>query len=211
MGSKMMKRHTQIHSRTAKQERGFSLIETLFATVILMIGLLAMLATFAYALATTHSVQEDQIAKQTAEDALENIFTARDTQQITFAQIANVSGGGIFVDGPTNLLDTGPDGLAGTADDITFSPATTGCPAAINPLGVQCIRLPGNDGILGTADDTYMVLSNFQRTVTIANTLNPDGTPNLSLKQITVTVQYNKQGLLVPRTYTVNSLISVYR
>lgn len=207
----MMKRRTQIHSRTRKQEQGFSLIETLFATVILMVGLLAMLATFAYALATTHSVQEDQIAKQTAEDALENIFTARDTQQITFAQIANVSGGGIFVDGPTNLLDTGPDGLAGTADDIAYSPAATGCSASINPLGVQCIRLPGNDGVLGTADDTFLVLSNFQRIVTIANTLNPDGTPNLSLKQITVTVRYNKQGLQVPRTYTVNSLISVYR
>ncbi len=207
----MMKQRTQIQAGTRKREQGFSLIETLFATVILMIGLLAMLATFAYALATTHSVQEDQIAKQTAQDALENIFTARDTQQITFAQIANVSGGGIFQDGFTNLLDTGPDGLAGTADDIAYSAGSTGCPAAINPYGVQCMRLPGNDGKLGTADDTFLVLSNFQRQVTIANTLNPDGTPNVSLKQITVTVQYTKQGFRVPRTYIVSSLISVYR
>ena len=207
----MMKQRTQIQAGTRKREQGFSLIETLFATVILMIGLLAMLATFAYALATTHSVQEDQIARQTAQDALENIFTARDTQQITFAQIANVSGGGIFQDGFTNLLDTGPDGLAGTADDIAYSAGSTGCPAAINPYGVQCMRLPGNDGKLGTADDTFLVLSNFQRQVTIANTLNPDGTPNVSLKQITVTVQYTKQGFRVPRTYTVSALISVYR
>lgn len=204
---------TKLDKRTqaGRQEQGFSLIETLFATVILMIGLLAMLATFAYALATTHSVQEDQIAKQTAQDALENIFTARDTQQITFAQIANASGGGIFQDGFTNLLDTGPDGLAGTADDITYSAGSTGCPASINPYGVQCIRLPGNDGMLGTADDNYLVLSNFQRRITIANTLNPDGTPNPNLKQITVTVQYTKQGFRAPRTYTVNALISVYR
>lgn len=201
---------TEAQTRKGKQ-RGFSLIETLFATVILMVGLLAMLATFAYALATTHSVQEDQIARQTAQDALENIFTARDTQQITFAQIANVAGGGIFVGGFNNLLDTGPDGLAGTADDIAYSPATTGCPAAINPSGVQCIRLPGNDGMLGTPDDTFLVLSNFQRQIQIANTLNPDGTPNVNLKQITVTVQYTKQGFRVPRQYTVNALISVYR
>lgn len=207
----MMKHQKQCKTSVREQEQGFSLIETLFATVILMIGLLAMLATFAYALATTHSVQEDQIARQTAQDTLENIFTARDTQQITFAQIANVAGGGIFVDGFQNLLDTGPDGLAGTADDITYSPATTGCPSAINPYGVQCIRLPGNDGMLGTADDTFLVLSNFQRRIQIANTLNPDGTPNVNLKQITVTVQYTKQGFTVPRTYTVNSLISVYR
>jgi len=207
----MMKQRTQRQTRTRRQEEGFSLIETLFSAVILMIGLLAMLATFAYALATTHSVQEDQIAKQTAQDALENIFTARDTQQITFPQIANVSGGGIFVDGFANLLDTGPDGLAGTADDITYSATTTGCPSAINPTGVQCIRLPGKDGMLGTPDDTFLVLSNFQRRIQIANTLNPDGTPNPNLKQITVTVQYTKLGFRQPRTYTVNSLISVYR
>ncbi len=206
----MMKQEITAQTRTRKQQ-GFSLIETLFATVILMVGLLAMLATFAYALATTHSVQEDQIAKQSAQDALENIFTARDTQQITFAQIANVSNGGIFVDGFTNLQDTGPDGLAGTADDIAYSSTTTGCPSSINPTGVQCIRLPGPDGMLGTPDDTFLVLSNFQRQIQIANTLNPDGTPNVNLKQITVTVQYTKQGFRVPRTYTVNSLISVYR
>jgi len=115
------------------------------------------------------------------------------------------------VDGPTNLLDTGPDGLAGTADDVPFNPAVTGCPAAINPLGVQCIRLPGPDGILGTADDTFMVLSNFQRTVLIANTLNPDGSVNPNLKQITVNVQYSRPLQNQPRTYTVNALMSIYR
>jgi len=201
----------RVQSGRGQREAGFSLIEVLFATVILMVGLLAMLATFAYALATTQSVQEDQIAKQTAEDTLENIFTARDTQQISFAQIANVSGGGIFVDGLTNLQDTGPDGLAGTGDDIAFNPATTGCPATINPLGVQCIKLPGPDGILGTADDSYMVLSNFQRSIVIANTLNPDGTPNPNLKQVTVNVQYIRPGQRVPRPYTVNALMSVFR
>lgn len=194
-----------------KTEQGFSLLEVLFSIVIIMTGLLAMLASFAYALSTTQSTQEDQVAKQTAQDTLENIFTARDTQQITFAQIANVSGGGIFVDGPTNLIDTGPDGLAGTADDIPFNPAVTGCPAAINPLGVQCIKLPGKDGMLGTADDTYMVLGNFQRTIVIANTLNPDGSVNPNLKQITVNVQYTRPLSSRARVYTVNSLMSVYR
>jgi len=203
-----MRKNVQVR---AGNEQGFSLLEVLFSIVIIMTGLLAMLATFAYALSTTQSVQEDQIAKQTAQDTLENIFTARDTQQITFNQIANVSGGGIFVDGPTRLLDTGPDGLAGTGDDVTYNPATTGCPSAINPYGVECIKLPGKDGILGTADDTYMVLSNFTRSITIANTLNPDGTPNTTLKQVTVNVQYTRPLQRTPRTYTVNALISVYR
>jgi len=206
-----MSRRIKRQLRDRGTEQGFSLIEVLFSIVIILTGLLAMLATFAYALSTTQSVQEDQVAKQTAQDTLENIFTARDTQQITFNQIANVSAGGIFTDGPTNLLDTGPDGLAGTPDDIAYNPATTGCPAAINPLGVQCIKLPGKDGILGTPDDTYMVLGNFQRTIVIANTFNPDGSINTNLKQITVNVQYTRPLQNRPRIYTVNALMSVYR
>jgi type II secretory pathway pseudopilin PulG len=191
-------------------QQGFSLVEVLFAVVILMVGLLAMVGVFGLAVATTQSVQEDQIAKQKAQELLENIFTARDTQQITFAQIANTPGG-IFVQGLNNLTDTGPDGLAGTGDDIPFNPALTGCPTGINPNGVECIKLPGPDGMLGTSDDTYMVLGNFQRQIQIQNWLNPDGTINPNLKQITVTIQYTRPGIRQPRTYTVNALISAFR
>jgi hypothetical protein len=55
------------------------------------------------------------------------------------------------------------------------------------------------------------VLSNFQRSIVIANTLNADGTPNPNLKQVTVNVQYVRPGQRVPRVYTVNALISVFR
>jgi type II secretory pathway pseudopilin PulG len=200
----------QVADRGHSGQRGFSLIEVLFSVVILMVGLLAMVAVFGLALATTQSVQEDQIAKQKAQELMENIFTARDTQQISFAQIANTPAG-IFVQGLNPLLDTGPDGLAGTGDDVAFNPAVTGCPAAINPTGVECIKLPGPDGMLGTADDTYMVLGNFQRQIRILNWLNPDGTINPNLKQIVVTVQYTRPGSAQPRTYTVNALISAFR
>jgi type II secretory pathway pseudopilin PulG len=206
----MMTFRKQPAVRGRSGQHGFSLVEVLFAVVILMVGLLAMVGVFGMAVATTQSVQEDQIAKQKAQELLENIFTARDTQQITFAQIANTPGG-IFVQGFNNLLDTGPDGLAGTGDDIAFNPALTGCPVGINPYGVECIKLPGPDGMLGTSDDTYMVLGNFQRQIQIQNWLNPDGTINPNLKQIIVTIQYTKPGIRQPRTYTVNALISAYR
>lgn len=191
-------------------ERGFSLVEVLFAAVILMVGLLSMAAVFGYAIAATQTVQEDQIAKQKSQELMENIFTARDTQQITFAQIANTPTG-VFVQGFQPLLDTGPDGLAGTGDDLPFNPALTGCPGSINPGGVECIKLPGPDGQLGTPDDTYMVLGNFQRQIQILNWLNPDGTINPNLKQIIVTLQYTRPGNPQPRTYTVNALVSAFR
>jgi prepilin-type N-terminal cleavage/methylation domain-containing protein len=193
-----------------EKSRGFALIEVMIAVVILLIGLLAMVGVFGYAIATTQTVQEDQVAKQKAQELMENIFTARDTQQITFSQIANTPTG-IFVQGFQPLMDTGPDGLAGTGDDIPFDPAVTGCPGSVNPNGVECIKLPGPDGLLGTPDDTFMVLGNFQRQIQIQNWLNPDGTINTNLKQITATIRYTRPGNPQPRTYTVNALISAYR
>ena len=73
-----------------KRQQGFALLETLIAIVVLMIGLLAVLATFAMAIGNTNSVQLDSIARQKATEALESIFTARQTSQITFDKIQNV-------------------------------------------------------------------------------------------------------------------------
>ena len=58
-----------------------------------MIGLLAVLATFAMAISNTTSVQNDSIARQKAAEAMESIYTARQTSQITFDKIQNVGRG----------------------------------------------------------------------------------------------------------------------
>lgn len=186
-------------------QRGFTLIEVMISIVILMIGLLSLAAAFGAALSSTQSTQEDLIARQKAMESMESIFTARQTQQLTFAQIRNVSNGGIFTDGPTNLLAAGPDGLVGTTDDLS-NPANGKCPA-----GPECVVLPGPDGILGNADDVAMPLTNFTRTIAISNVLNPDLSVNPNLRQITVTVSYIKPRFRQPRSYTTNALISSFR
>jgi prepilin-type N-terminal cleavage/methylation domain-containing protein len=184
-------------------QRGFGLLEVMISITILTIGLLAVAGMFGTVLASTQWSQEDLIAKQKALEALESIYVARDTQQITFAQIANVSNGGIFVDGYGQMLQAGPDGLVGTADDANFA----GCPS-----GVECFRLPGPDGILGTADDTTMSLATFQRQILITQVLQqPGNVPNPNLKHVTVNVQYTKPGMKAPRVYTTNALISAFR
>ncbi|MBV9573240.1 MAG: prepilin-type N-terminal cleavage/methylation domain-containing protein [Acidobacteriales bacterium] len=185
----------------AKPESGFTLIETMISIVVLSIGLLGILASFAMALGSTQNVQLDEIAKQKALEGLESIYTARQTQQISFAQIANVPTG-IFVNGfSAGIMGPGPDGLDGTADDGPVA----GCPG-----NFQCVILPGPDGVLGTGDDVTLSLSNFQRQILIGPVNNPDGSVNTNLKQVTVTVQYptpeGKQ-----HSYTVQSLISSYR
>ncbi|HET7892020.1 MAG TPA: hypothetical protein VFL34_10855 [Candidatus Sulfotelmatobacter sp.] len=185
---------------------GFTLVETLIAIVVTSVGIIGLLAVFATAVATTQNAQENLIARQKALETMESIYTARNTQQINFSQIANISGGGIFTNGPTALLSGGPDGLVNTADDVEF-PASGACPA-----GPECITLPGPDGILGTADDTAMSLANFTRQITIATVLESDGvTVDPNLKQITVTVSYSTGGSRIPRSYTVNALISAFR
>jgi len=173
------------------RQQGFALLETLIAIVVLMIGLLAVLATFAMAIGNTTSVQNDSIARQKATEAVESIYTARQTGQITFDKIQNVgAGNGIFKVGFTPMMDPGPDGLDNTGDDVTATP----------------VRLPGASGVItNTSADVLVDLSNFSRQVQIANV---PGNPNV--RQITLSVRYPvPQGWL--KTYQVQALIASFR
>jgi type II secretory pathway pseudopilin PulG len=188
----------QPQSARANRQQGFTLIEAMISATIVTVGLVGLLAVFAVAVGSTQTVQLDTLARQKATEALESVYTARETAQITWPQIQNVSSGGtgIFTAGMNPLKDAGPDGLDGTADDV---PAAT-------------LTVPGPSGVVtGSAPpDVQIVLSNFKRQILITNVNNADGSPNSNLRQITVTVQYptsvNKQ-----RSYTVQALISSYR
>jgi prepilin-type N-terminal cleavage/methylation domain-containing protein len=76
---------------------------------------------------------------------------------------------------------------------------------------VESIRLPGTDGLLNTADDRVTLLHNnlFQREIAIT-TLNQDGTTtvNPNLRRITVNIRYRVLGGW--RTYTLTTYISNY-
>jgi prepilin-type N-terminal cleavage/methylation domain-containing protein len=196
---------TQNRPGTSRQG-GFTLIETMIAIAIMSIGIVTLIGIFGVAISTTQNSQENLIARQKALEAMESIYTARNTQQVTFPQIANIASGGIFTNAAVRLLYAGPDGLVNTADDVNF-PATGVCPA-----GPECLTVPGPDGILGTADDQPLSLANFTRQIQIASVLEADGvTIDPNLKQITVTVTYTTTGSSVPRSYSVNALISAFR
>ena len=189
-----------------REQRGFTLLEVMVAIVVMTVGLLAVVASMAAALAATKSSQEQLIARQKALEALESIYTARNSNQIGFAAINNLPAPGIFSIGPTPLNSAGPDGILGTADDVPF-PANGVCPA-----GPECVVLPGPDGKLGTADDIPMSLSMYTRQITINPVLEADGvTPNPNLRQAVVTVNYTVPGTTLQRSYTVSALISSFR
>jgi hypothetical protein len=152
----------------------------MIAIVVLGIGVLSLAATFAAGITYMKSAQDDFIAQQKAQQAVESIFTARD-MGLPFASIANTANGGIFLGGPQPLCDPGADGIIDTVDDNCNLP--------------DSIWTPGADGVLGTNDDVRLGLGSFSRTVAIA----PAGP---GLNQITVTVnsrvgQINRQYQLV--------------
>jgi hypothetical protein len=135
--------------------------------------------------------QYDYIAEKKAEEAVETIFTARDTKVLTWVQIQNVSTGGVFIDGARPLLDPGPDGLVGTADDNAALPDSI-------------IIGPGPDGVLGTADDLVVNLNPWMtRTIAITPV-----TGETNLRQITITINYQMGRM--QRTYTLISYISAF-
>ncbi len=149
------------------KEAGFTLVEVLIAGVVLSIGLLALATTYGQGLASVVTAQEDTIARQKAREAMESVLTGRNTANLTFAQIANQSNGGVFTDGYTPLTTPGPDGIVNTKDD--------------GP--VETMVMPGPDGQIGTADDVIVTLSGYQRQIEITDL-------SKILKQVTVRIQY---------------------
>jgi prepilin-type N-terminal cleavage/methylation domain-containing protein len=191
-----------------RAQRGFSLLEVMIAMVVMTIGMLAVLLSFGTAITATEWAQEDLIARHKALDALESIYTARNSQQFPFGSINSVANGGIFQSGALPLLCAGPDGLVGTADDVACTAPDTG---AACPGGVECLVLPGPDGILGTADDETYSLTNFTRTIAFNPVLLSTGQTNNNLIAVTITINYTKPGRYgLTRSYTVNGLISSY-
>jgi len=206
MGTTMT--HANKSVRNLQAQRGFTLLEVMIATAIMSIGMLAVIASFATAIRATADAQEDLVARHKALDAMESIYTARNSQQLPFSSINNVAAGGIFVAGAQPLLCAGPDGIVGTADDTACTAPDTG---AACPGGVECLVLPGPDGVLGTADDLTQSLSNFTRTIAFNTVLLPSGAINSNLIAVTITVAYIKPGIPgPPHAWVVNGLISSY-
>ena len=180
--------------RTAKLRsvKGFTLLETMIALLVLFVGILGLAAMLADALAYMQGSQYDFIAQQKAQQATEAIFTAKYNGSVTWNQVANLNGAnptGLFLPGAQPLLQPGPDGLVGSVADVGAPP--------------DYILDPGPDGKLGTADDVKKTLGAFTRTITITNVA---GNPNL--RTIVVTVNYTAGRFR--RSYTLNTLISAF-
>lgn len=186
-----------IKARKPKRKRaGFTLLEAMISIAVLSIGVLSLAAVYAQGIFYASLAQYDYIAEKKAEQAIEAMFTARDTKTLTWPQLLNVSGasgsdGGVFMDGPQPILVPGPDGLVGTTTDAGSAHELV-------------ITGPGPDGVFGTADDTTMDLNPWMtRTIAIVPVQNE---PNL--RQVTITINYSAGPM--QRTYMLISYISAF-
>ncbi|MBI4484508.1 MAG: prepilin-type N-terminal cleavage/methylation domain-containing protein [Acidobacteria bacterium] len=167
------------------RQEGFTLVETLIAMLVLSAALLALAQVFALGLTSLAAAAPDIIAREKAAEAVESVYTARDTRTITWDEIRNEADGGVFLDGPQPLTTSGADGLVNTGDDGA----------------VETITKPGPDNQLGTEDDLVETLTQFTREIEIQ-----DVGPNL--REIRVTIEYVVGA--GRRQYTVETLIAAF-
>ncbi|MGA8153235.1 MAG: prepilin-type N-terminal cleavage/methylation domain-containing protein [Terriglobales bacterium] len=190
---------TPIRPQHKSGQRGFSLLEVMVSMTILTVGLVALLGVFGLAMAATQSSDQNAIAKQLANEALESILTARETAKIPWSAIQNQGNGGIFLSGNQPIDCPGVDGIIGTADDAA--------------CGAQTLQQPGPDGIFGTADDVFLPLTNYTRKITITEATGPPplNNPIPELNVVTITLNYTNPQIKSRQHYVLNTYVSEYR
>jgi Tfp pilus assembly protein PilV len=160
-----------------KKESGFSLIETIMALVVLLVGILSTMQAISYGILSMQESEKRALGKEAARSTMETIFSIRDLQAFdpqtgepynwNAIQVSNGSNGGVFLDGWNPIRENpGDDGIFGTADDAC---------AAANPC------------VVNTYTNTSAVVTGFERKIEIY-----DITENnvVRKRRITVRVRY---------------------
>lgn len=174
-------------TRQIDSSSGFSLIEAMIGTGILVVGALGMASIFVQGMKMVVSSPAEVTAAQKAQEAIEDVFSARDSRVATWAELHNVSQGGIFLSGDQSMTTPGADGIVNTADD--------------GP--VEQVVMPGPDQAIGTEDDRVETLSQFKRRIEVSDI---DGRDDLRVVTVTITYPVGT----TTRTYALTTYISAY-
>ena len=128
---------------------------------------------------------------------MESIYTARNSQQIPFASIANIANGGIFLERRAAAacvlarMDLSEQRMTLRAQPRLARPALTAEPSA------WCF--PAATAFWERPTITIMSLGNFTRTITVNPVLLPTGGLNQNMMAVTITGQLYESWLAAPR------------
>lgn len=135
----------KVISMRKENERGFSLIETCIALVILTIGILSVLAAVSFSWRLIQESEKATFAKEQARSTMETIFSVRDLKLYDTAgpvdeealwrmiQVKRANNGGVFLDEWNPIRENpGIDGIYGTADDACAAPGNCTVGAYVN-------------------------------------------------------------------------------
>ena len=162
-----------------RSESGITILEMVVSMLLLTVGLLGLASAIGYAVTVSNKGRNVTNSKLMVVSILEQVETLRNTNQLTFRQIANTgnvdntSAAFNFSGFPTTFMpvsiNPGPDGIFGTDDDL---------------------KNPGNypGAIYGDGDDfddPTWAITGYSRQILITN-LNG----NANLKRVQVTLQY---------------------
>lgn len=173
--------------RQLQSETGLGLIEAMIAMLVLTVGAVGMASTFLHGMQAATGSPNELMATQKAAEAIESVYSARDSHTITWAQLRNLAYGGIFKNGPQPLKISGLDGIVNTSDDGA----------------IESVVTPGLDQQMDTADDKVVTLSSFTREIQIRDVPN-----RTDLRTLTVIITY-KSGPAT-QTYTLSTYISAF-
>ncbi len=164
--------------KSNKNDSGFSLIETIAALVILMIGILSTISALSFGILSMQESEKRTMSKEVARSTMETIFSIRD--MLAFdpkkvgtiyswgaIQVKNGSNTGIFLDGWNPVRESpGTDGIYGTADDAC---------AAVAPC------------VVGTTVNNSAVMDGYERKIEIYD-ITENGV--VRKRRITVRIRY---------------------
>lgn len=161
-----------------ENEKGFSLIETVVAIVILTVGVLAVLGAISFSWRLIQESEKATFSKEHARSTMETIFSVRDFQLFdetgtvpvynwNSIQMKKAGTPGIFLEGWNPIRENpGTDGIYGTADDA--------CPA------------PGNCTV-GAYTNSSNVVPNYEQKIEITD-INQNGLVNK--RYIVISIRY---------------------